>query len=644
MQSTLELSLVQQAFKKRKTSKRSLYNDVAFIPPTSNECERFFSAVKLVYTDLRKRLDASTLEMLMFLISVQWLIFICPRDRHQSSWNVQTKGTSCCPHCYALAMASRSLLLVAIFLCVWSLALAQNVNDSPVLNVESDVVCEAATDCLAQGLKHSTCRAGVCVDDALFPLSHEEIAGSIGAFVATILAAGSGLGGGGLLVPLYIMLMSMSSHEAVPLSKATIFGGAIASFLLNVWKRHPLVRSRPLIDYETMLLMEPMTLAGTIIGVNMNAVFPEWLITVCIVWLLTKTALRTYKKGKKIWKEEADADNKIITDIVAYWRLLPYESNFKEFQVVARAYLKWKAYKSPEKEELRLKILAGKVSSEEERKSSSNTTEASTEEETSSDENESESLMSWGLQDKRPVKFLSVEEIAKARRTVPIADMGVLLLTWVGLVLFSMAKGGHGTPSVIGLSCGSIGYWLLVIVSFPFFMSVTIYFGMKISRFHTMLQASDYTYAKGDMIWTKHAVIKYPALCTAAGVAAGLLGIGGGMVKGPLLIEMGLLPQVSSATSSSMILFTSSATTIQFIILGTLSVDHALWHGAVGFVAGLIGQLGMSYLIKKYRKSALVIFLVAVFIGVSGLVMGVLGAVRISEIGFGGFRSLCLSG
>ncbi|KAG1703178.1 hypothetical protein DVH05_008088 [Phytophthora capsici] len=538
-------------------------------------------------------------------------------------------------------MTSRTVLLLLVS-CLFYLALAQDVNDSPVLDVESEVVCEASTDCLAQGLQHSTCRAGVCVDDVLFPLSKEEIAGSIGAFVASILAAGSGLGGGGLLVPLYIMLMSMSSHEAVPLSKATIFGGAIASFLLNVRKRHPLVRSRPLIDYETMLLMEPMTLAGTIIGVNMNAVFPEWLITVCIVWLLTKTALRTFSKGKKIWKEEADADKKIVSDIVAYWRLLPYESNFKQFQIVARTYLKWKNYKNPEKEQLRLKILSDKVSSEGEH-SSSNSTEASTEEEASSSENESESLVSWGLQDKRPVKFLSVEEIAKARRTVPLADMGVLFLTWIGLVLFSMAKGGHGTPSVIGLSCGSIGYWFLIVVSFPFFVSVTIYFGMKISRFHTMLKASDYTYAKGDMVWTKHAVIKYPALCTAAGVAAGLLGIGGGMVKGPLLIEMGLLPQVSSATSSSMILFTSSATTIQFIILGTLSVDHALWHGAVGFVAGLIGQLGMSYLIQKYRKAALVIFLVAIFIGVSGLVMGVLGAVRISEIGFGGFRSLCLS-
>jgi uncharacterized membrane protein YfcA len=540
-------------------------------------------------------------------------------------------------------MASRFLLLLAaVCLCAWSVASAQDINDSPVLDVEPQVACEAATDCLAQGLEGTTCRAGVCVDDALFPLSREEIAGSVGGFLASVVAAGSGLGGGGLLVPLYIMLMSMSSHEAVPLSKATIFGGAIASFLLNVRKRHPQVRSRPLIDYETMLLMEPMTLAGTIIGVNMNAVFPEWLITVCIVLLLTKTAMRTYSKGKKIWKEETDADTKIVADIVAHWRLLPYESNFKQFQTVARAYLKWKAYKSPEKEELRLKILAGKASSEEEHNSSTST-ETSTEEEESSDENENESLMSWGLQDKQPVKFLSVEEIAKARRTVPMADMGVLFLTWIGLVLFSMAKGGHGSPSVIGLSCGSLGYWFLIVVSFPFFMSVTMYFGMKISRFHTMLQASEYTYAKGDMIWTKHAVIKYPALCTAAGVAAGLLGIGGGMVKGPLLLEMGLIPQVSSATSSSMILFTSSATTIQFIIMGTLSVEHALWHGAVGFVAGLIGQLGMSYLIKKYRKSALVIFLIAVFIGVSGGVMGVLGVARIYEVGFGGFRSLCLT-
>lgn len=515
----------------------------------------------------------------------------------------------------------------------------QNANDPPVLDMNQNVVCDVAADCLARGLHYTTCRAGECVDNTLFPLSSEEIAGSIGAFVASILAASAGLGGGGLLVPLYIVLMRLSPHEAVPLSKATIFGGAIASFLMNVQKRHPLVRSRPLIDYETMLLMEPMTLAGTIIGVNMNAVFPEWLITICIVCLLTKTAFRTYGKGKKVWQEETDADDKIKADIVAYWQLLPYEPNLKQFQAVARAFLKWKAYKAPKNDDLKLTLLAGTFGSKDEH-SSSSSTEANTEDEASSDENETESFLKE--QDKRPAKGLSAGDIVKIRRTVPMIDIGVLLLTWIVLLLFSMAMGGHGTPSIIGLSCGSFGYMLLIIVSFSFFIGITIYFGKKISQFHSMLQASNYTYAKGDMVWTKHAVVKFPALCTAAGVAAGLLGIGGGMVKGPLLLEMGLLPQVCSATSSFMILFTSSATTIQFIILGTLQVDHALWHGAIGFVAGQIGHLSMLYLIKKYRKTALAIFSVAVFIGVSGIIMGVLGVIRTSETGFEGFRSLCL--
>ncbi|GMF34488.1 unnamed protein product [Phytophthora fragariaefolia] len=67
-----DLSNVQQAFKRRKVAKRLKYADVAFvvrtIPPTTNECERFLSAAKLVYSDLRKGMDAPTLEMLMFLM------------------------------------------------------------------------------------------------------------------------------------------------------------------------------------------------------------------------------------------------------------------------------------------------------------------------------------------------------------------------------------------------------------------------------------------------------------------------------------------------------------------------------------------------------------------------------------------------
>jgi uncharacterized membrane protein YfcA len=235
----------------------------------------------------------------------------------------------------------------------------------------------------------------------------------------------------------------------------------------------------------------------------------------------------------------------------------------------------------------------------------------------------------------------TLEDLKAYRSRVPARGIAVLLFTWVVLILFSMVKGGHGTPSIVGLQCGSPAYWSLVGSSFPFFAAVTVYFGSKISHHHSLMKTCGYEYAKGDVEWTKEATVKYPALCTMAGTAAGLLGIGGGMVKGPLLLEMGLLPQVAAATSSSMILFTSSATTIQFIILGTLSIDQAIWHGAVGFVAGLIGQFGLSYLIKKYRKTAFVIFLIAGVVGFSGMIMGVLGVQNLINRGVGGFRSLC---
>ena len=64
------ISLAEKALKRRKVVTSDWwksYMDVTFIPPTSNVCERFFSQAKLVYTDLRNRLNPETLEALLFL-------------------------------------------------------------------------------------------------------------------------------------------------------------------------------------------------------------------------------------------------------------------------------------------------------------------------------------------------------------------------------------------------------------------------------------------------------------------------------------------------------------------------------------------------------------------------------------------------
>jgi hypothetical protein len=48
----------------------------------------------------------------------------------------------------------------------------------------------------------------------------------------------------------------MDAHGAIPLSKATIFGLSLAAYWVNLWKRHPVATYRPLIDYDTALMLE----------------------------------------------------------------------------------------------------------------------------------------------------------------------------------------------------------------------------------------------------------------------------------------------------------------------------------------------------------------------------------------------------
>ena len=49
-----------------------------------------------------------------------------------------------------------------------------------------------------------------------------------------------------------------------------------------------------------------------------------------------------------------------------------------------------------------------------------------------------------------------------------------------------------------------------------------------------------------------------------------MFGIGGGIVKGPLMLEMGVLPTVSSSTAAFMILFTTASAASTYVFFGML--------------------------------------------------------------------------
>ena len=67
------------------------------------------------------------------------------------------------------------------------------------------------------------------------------------------------------------------------------------------------------------------------------------------------------------------------------------------------------------------------------------------------------------------------------------------------------------------------------------------------------LKIQNYNFLKGDIHWTIRNSLLIPLICLSAGILAGLLGLGGGMVIGPVFLELGVLTQVAANTSSFII-------------------------------------------------------------------------------------------
>merc|ERR1711988_775219 len=95
----------------------------------------------------------------------------------------------------------------------------------------------------------------------------------------TAIAAGGGIGGGGVLVPILILVMGFTIKAAIPLSSVTILGGSVFHICRNVLRRHPKA-DRPLIDWTFISLMQPMLISGAVLGSFLNKMVPDWVLAI----------------------------------------------------------------------------------------------------------------------------------------------------------------------------------------------------------------------------------------------------------------------------------------------------------------------------------------------------------------------------
>merc|ERR1719379_3273171 len=99
---------------------------------------------------------------------------------------------------------------------------------------------------------------------------------------------------------------------------------------------------------------------------------------------------------------------------------------------------------------------------------------------------------------------------------------------------------------------------------------------------------------EGLLQWTPKTLWLYPLMSTVAGFLGGFLGIGGGIIMGPMLIALGMTNEANQATTATFVFLSSSLATIQFIVLGKTMPQYVVWFTTWVVIATFVGQTGLD--------------------------------------------------
>ncbi|XVF86623.1 hypothetical protein PTKIN_Ptkin18bG0057300 [Pterospermum kingtungense] len=398
----------------------------------------------------------------------------------------------------------------------------------------------------------------------------KTVVGSILGFLGAAFGSVGGLGGGGIFVPVLTLIIGFDGKSSAGMSKCMITGAAAATVCYNIRQRHPTLQL-PLIDYDLALLFQPMLVLGISIGVSLNVVVPDWMITVILVIAFIGMSTMSFLRGVKTWKKET----------------------------------------IKKKESARLQLQLNGNANEE--------VEIKTQHEVSTTDTQT------GNQELVKAKVSLIENICWK-------ELGLLMVVWVLILALQIIK-NHST------TC-SVEYWLLNFLQIPVAVGVSLYEAVCLYKGRRKIAS------KGDVAnWEIHKLVIFCAIGLLAGTLGGMLGLGGGFILGPLFLEMGIPPQVSSATSTFTLLFSASMAVVEYSLLKRFPVPYALYLGVVATIAAFVGQHVVGKVIKILGRASIIIFILSGMIFGSAISLGGLGIAkmikRIERNEYMGFDDIC---
>ena len=337
------------------------------------------------------------------------------------------------------------------------------------------------------------------------------------------------------------------------------------------------LRKAKALDYNLVIVIVPNLIFGTMLGVTLNRILPNVLIIFFLTIVLFYNTYKTTKMGLKEYRLENE-------------RLIKKEESDK----------------SDGENGHRREITNNQMNS-------------------NSEENNTNEINKKEVQD----------EINKDNVILRWDKLKYVIIPFIVMAALSILRESSLVPKC------SFLYWLLFISFFIFALFVNYISLNHINKEYYYRISIGFPYDGKDIIWSTSKCFNMGITGLISGFIAGTIGIGGGVVLGPILLSLGIYPVVSTVTTNFLVLLTSSSTSLQFMLNNMMNYEYACMSIIFSILGSYIGTKIIHHYFKQTGRESLLIFALVFVIGSSALILplcSILSTINDVERGIDVFR------
>ncbi|KAJ4912797.1 Sulfite exporter TauE/SafE family protein [Raphanus sativus] len=232
-------------------------------------------------------------------------------------------------------------------------------------------------------------------------------------------------------------------------------------------------------------------------------------------------------------------------------------------------------------------------------------------------------------EDSKSLKAPLLEAQENRNKTkLPWTKLGVLIVVWASFFVIYLLRGNKDGKGIITIKPCGVEYWILLSLQIPLALVFT---KLALSRSDSLQERSSNNQKdqEGTTRLDQSTRFMFPVMSFLAGLLGGIFGIGGGMLISPLLLQAGIPPQITAATTSFMVFFSATMSAVQYLLLGMQNTEAAYIFSLICFFASLLGLVLVQKAVAQFGRASIIVFSVGTVMSLSTVLMTSFGALDV---------------